>query len=192
VICQNVAVDHMVSENSKLQSAVRRLTEALNLSAQVICVLSLAFLFIALTANVVLRYAFGSGLSWAYDVHVIVFPWMIAGGVVLASVRGGHIAITLLRDALHARLARVLYILVCLIVALVAVTVIWSSFPVLKASQFQKIMALGGISQFWGYLSLVYAFGCITLISGLDILSIAMTGADLNKEMAPAAAHGGN
>lgn len=178
--------------NTKLQAAVIALTNLLGLSGQVICVVSLAFLFVALAANVVLRYAFGSGLAWAYDVHVIVFPWMIAGGIVLATTRGGHIAITLLRDAFSAPLARIVYICVCAIVVLISVTVLWSSMPVLRASQFQRIMALGGISQFWGYLSLVYAFGGIALASILDMLTVLSTGTNLSRDLVSEAPQGGN
>lgn len=174
----------MTTRNSKSQAAVIALTNLLGWSGQVICVVSLAFLFVALTVNVVLRYAFGSGLSWAYDVHVIVFPWMIAGGVVLATTRGGHIAITILRDALNLPPARMLYILVCFIVMVIAVAVLWSSIPVLRASQFQKIQALGGVSQFWGYLSLMYAFGGIALASLLDIFTVISTGTNVSRDLA--------
>lgn len=183
-------VDQMTQRNSKSQAAVIALTNLLGWSGQVICVVSLAFLFVALTVNVVLRYMFGSGLSWAYDVHVIVFPWMIAGGVVLATTHGGHIAITLLRHALNAPLARILYILVCMIVVVIAVTVLWSSMPVLRASQFQKIQALGGVSQFWGYLSLVYAFGGIALASVLDIVTVISTGTNVSRDLVPEAVQG--
>lgn len=182
----------MTQRNSKSQAVVIALANLLGWSGQVICVVSLAFLFVALTANVVLRYAFGSGLSWAYDVHVIVFPWMIAGGVVLATTHGGHIAITILRDALNAPLARILYIIVCFIVVVIAATVLWSSMPVLRASQFQKIQALGGVSQFWGYLSLVYAFGGIALASILDIFTVISTGSNVSRDLGPEAVQGEN
>lgn len=64
---------------------------------------TLSFTFCALLVNVVLRYAFGSGLAWAYEIHAILFPWLVAGGIAVASVRGWHISVDALIGILPTR-----------------------------------------------------------------------------------------
>jgi TRAP-type C4-dicarboxylate transport system permease small subunit len=58
-------------------------------------------------------------------------------------------------------------------ILVIAVSVLWSSQPILKASQFQRLSTLG-IKQIWGYSSLVYAFGGMALIAVLDVLRVLL------------------
>ncbi|MDO5371688.1 TRAP transporter small permease subunit, partial [Paracoccus sp. (in: a-proteobacteria)] len=75
-------------------SILRNIVSTLEMSGRLICVVTLVVLFIGLMANVILRYASGRGLDWAYDIHAILLPWLIAGGVVIATVQSRNIAIT--------------------------------------------------------------------------------------------------
>lgn len=146
-------------------------TGALDLSGRVLCALCLAILFAALLANVVLRYVAGSGLGWAYEIHAVVLPWLVGGGIVVAAVRGRHIAVTLLHDALGPVSARRLLLVIQIAVAAIAAGVFWSSLPILSAASHQRIPALG-ITRFWGYLSLAYAFAGMGLVAALDALRL--------------------
>ena len=69
------------------------MTFLLESSGKVIAVACLAFMFVALLTNVILRYAFDSGIPWAYEIHAVLLPWLVAGGLVIASARGRNIAI---------------------------------------------------------------------------------------------------
>jgi TRAP-type C4-dicarboxylate transport system permease small subunit len=155
-------------------SILRGTVSALETSGRLICAVTLTVLFIGLMANVILRYASGRGLDWAYDIHAILLPWMIAGGVVIATVHSRNIAITILPDLLSPAASRVLFILVSVLTLLISLFVVWSSFPIIKAAQYQRISALGGISQLWGYASLIYGFGGIALICLCDVIAALM------------------
>lgn len=157
---------------------LRGIVELLAMSGQLVCVVTLVVLFVGLLANVILRYAFGAGLDWAYDIHAILLPWMIAGGLVLGTIYNRNIAITILPDILSPRRRERLFLLVSLLTLVISVVVVWSSLPILRASQYQRITALGGISQFWGYASLVYGFGSVAIICICDLLA-GMTGRPL-------------
>jgi hypothetical protein len=63
------------------------ISSLLETSGKVIAALFLVIMFAALLADVVLRYAFASGMPWAYEIHAILLPWAVAGGVVVASGR---------------------------------------------------------------------------------------------------------
>ena len=147
------------------------LVRLLDWSGRVIAVACLAVMFVALLVNVVLRYLFGSGIAWAYEIHALLLPWLVGGGIVIAAAQGRNIAITLLPDSVGARPRRVMLIAVEAAILVISISVLWSSQPILKASQFQTLSTLG-ITQVWGYSSLVYAFAAMAVIAALDILRL--------------------
>ena len=153
---------------ARVARLARGLITALDLSGRVIAVACLSTMFAALLVNVVLRYAFGGGIAWAYEIHALLLPWLVAGGLVVASARGRNIAVTLLSDLLPPRTRLGLNLAIQAVVLLIAVNVLWSSQPIMRASQFQTLSTLG-IKQIWGYGSLLYAFAALALIAALEI-----------------------
>ena len=135
----------------------------------------LLIMFVALLVNVVLRYLFGSGIPWAYEIHAILFPWAVAGGVVIASAQGRNIAITILPDALSGAGKRAVLVAIDVAILVISVSVLWSSQPIIFASQFQTLSTLG-VAQIWGYTSLVYAFGLMAVLALLDGISLVVWG----------------
>lgn len=144
---------------------------ALEWSGKVIAAGALGFMFVALLVNVVLRYAFGSGIPWAYEIHALLLPWLVSGGIVIAAARSRNIAITLLPELAPRRALSVVLLTIEVAIVVIAVSVLWSSQPILKASTFQTLSTLG-IKQVWGYSSLVYAFASMSVIAVLNILRI--------------------
>jgi len=136
-------------------------------------VTTVTILFVALFTNIVLRYLFDRGITWAYEIPYVLFPWMVATGAVVATVRGRNIQVKLLVNVLPAALARVCRIAVNAIVVATSVLVIWTSMPFLKASTFMRL-AETGIPQVWGVSSLIYAFGMIALIAAMDIVLLVL------------------
>src|SRR4030095_15406168 len=61
---------------------------------------TLAVVFVILSANVVLRYISGTSLASASELPELMFPWMIMAGVVLAAQHGSHIAVVILTQKL--------------------------------------------------------------------------------------------
>ncbi|UOM32613.1 TRAP transporter small permease [Acuticoccus sp. I52.16.1] len=151
-------------------------TAALDAVSRVIVVTTLSTLFLALLVNVVLRYAFGSGIAWAYEIHAVLLPWLVAAGIVIASARSRQITVSLLPDALSPGAVRGLLVVTSVIVLAISVSVVWTSQPILKASQFQRLSTLG-ITQVWGYSSLVYAFAGVAVIMVMDIIRLLGAGA---------------
>lgn len=148
------------------------------ISAVIMCT-TLVSMFAALLVNVILRYVFGAGLVWAYEIHAILFPWLIAGGVVMATARGSNIAVTLISDVLSGLAKRIVVILVDIAVLVVAVQVVWTARPIIRAAGFQRLAELG-VSQWWGYQSLNYAFGGIAILSVLALVR-HLTGEPLSQ-----------
>ena len=63
---------------------------------------TLSVVFLILSANVGLRYAAGTSISWASELPELLFPWIIMAGVVLAAQHGSHIAVVMLTQKLGA------------------------------------------------------------------------------------------
>jgi TRAP-type C4-dicarboxylate transport system permease small subunit len=133
-------------------------------------------MFAALFTNVVLRYALGSGIAWAYEIHALLLPWLVAGGLVVATARSGNIAVTILPGLLPDAGRRALEVAVQVAILTISVSVLWTSQPILRASQFQTLSTLG-ITQIWGYSSLVFAFGAMAILAAATILRV-LTGDD--------------
>lgn len=92
----------------------------------------------------------------------------------MAAARGRNIAISLLPDMIGAKGRRWLFILVNLIILVIALSVLWTSQPILKVTQFQRLSTLG-IKQIWGYSSLIYAFGAMAIIALVEVLRAVLT-----------------
>jgi TRAP-type C4-dicarboxylate transport system permease small subunit len=69
--------------------------------------LALAVMVVLVFGNVVLRYAFDSGLAWAEEVARLMFVWLIFLGAILALRHHAHIGVEMLQQRLprKARLA---------------------------------------------------------------------------------------
>lgn len=166
-----VSIKHneVLQPMSRLLGILQSLNAVINWTGIVIVVFTISSMFLALFVNVVLRYAFGSGIAWAYEIHNILFPWLVAGGAVMATVKGSNIAVMALVDILPAGLRKVISILVNGFVAALCVVIVYTSIPIVKAAKFSHL-AETGISQMYGYWSLLYAFSAIAIISALYVI----------------------
>ncbi len=148
---------------------------AIDWSGRIVAVACLAVMFALLFVNVVLRYTLSDGIAWAYEIHAVLLPWLVAGGVVAAAAQGRNIRVSILPGLLGETARRWLSIAVHLAVAVICITVLWSSQPILKASQFQSLATLG-IKQVWGYASLLFAFGGMGLIALVETARLLFGG----------------
>jgi len=165
-------------------TACRWVTRWLDLSARAIAVAALAVMFALLFMNVVLRYIFTTGIPMAYEIHAVLLPWLVAGGLVVAAANNRNIAVTLFPDLVAPRLRRWIYLAVQVALLVIALAVIWTGQPILRASAFQSLSTLG-IKQIWGYASLPYSFACIALVAICDLLRLILRDDVLDNATAP-------
>lgn len=146
---------------------------AINWSGAAITIATLSFMFFAILCNVILRYFFDSGITWAYEIPAILFPWTVAGGVVMATAQGRHIAVEAITIALPERLRWLLAIAINLFTCATSVGVVYYSLPIVKASQWSRL-AETGIPQIYGYSSMIYAFSMVAILCLLTTLEFLM------------------
>lgn len=157
----------------QVRRTTANLTYIIHLSGAAIVVVTLVAMFGAVLSNVFLRYVFGSGLTWAYELPAILFPWSVAGGLVMASAQGRNITVDMLALALPDGLRRALAIAVNLFVSFTSAAVAYYSMPVIEASRFSRL-AETGIPQIYGYSSLLYAFSMIAVLGLMASLEYAL------------------
>jgi TRAP-type C4-dicarboxylate transport system permease small subunit len=81
---------------------LRLIDWAIGVACRGVLYLTLAVVFVILSANVGLRYVAGTSLASASELPELLFPWMIMAGVVLAAQHGSHIAVVILTQKLGA------------------------------------------------------------------------------------------
>ncbi|MBL4916430.1 TRAP transporter small permease [Tabrizicola sp. DMG-N-6] len=141
-------------------------------------------MFTLLLLNVVLRYIFTTGIPMAYEIHAVLLPWLVAGGLVVAAAQNRNIAVTLLPDLVSPEFRRWIFIAVQVVLLIIAVAIVWTGQPILRASTFQSLSTLG-VKQVWGYASLPYSFACVAVIALCDLLRLFLRDETLENGTAP-------
>jgi TRAP-type transport system small permease protein len=144
-------------------------------------------IFCILCANTLLRYATGSSLQWANEVPELLFPWLVMAGVVLASLHGGHITTTFLRDKLPPAGARALTVLGWLVVAGLYFTLCVATWRMLDIVHDEKSPILGvpGSITYGSVMVGMFALACLALRSAWRAFRAQNTcGADSNAGIA--------
>jgi len=100
--------------------------------------LSTTVIFAILVANTALRYLMGSSLGWANELPELLFPWLVMAGVVLASLRGAHIATVFLMESVPDGVRRVVGVGGWLAVAAMYATLSWATYRMLDIVHDEK------------------------------------------------------
>lgn len=98
----------------------------------------LALMTVILFSQVVARYVFSSGLSWAEEMVRYLCVWMIFLGASCATKNGSQIAVTALEEALPSAPRKILTIFQHIIVAIYTVLVTWIGYLALHFASMQS------------------------------------------------------
>lgn len=162
--------------NGKADPAVLRVANAVGLVLDRIAVLiatsAVVVIFLALMAEVVVRYFTSAGLGWPNEVPNVLFPWLIMGGIVIGAHRGAHIAAEFIRAFLSPPQLRVLLVGIHLLVAAVFAALAWLSLGVISITKTQ-VFPITGLGQSWAYTSMLFGFGGIAIASLVNAVRVA-------------------
>jgi len=146
-------------------------------SATIIVVGTLSSLFLAILVNVILRYGFNRGIMWAYEIPSILFPWMVIAGAVMAAQAGRHIAVELLINTIPRSVRKWVLVLANVVIMIFCFLVAWAGFPMIDASR-ESYLAVTGISEAWGYSSLVYGYLMMAVTAATTIYQVLFAPAE--------------
>lgn len=150
--------------------------------AEVLLVLLLAGMVVMVFANVVLRYAFNSGLNISEEMSRYFFVWLTFIGAVLAHREYAHVGVETFVRLLGPTGQRICLILSNGIILLCAVVLFWGTW---KQHQINASMtaAVVGISMIWVF-GITYFTGAAIAAISLVRLIRAITGTTTAEEMA--------
>lgn len=159
----------------------------LDTAAVVVALGSIVAMFLALMADVVVRYMTTRGLGWPAEVPNLLFPWLIMGGIVIGAHRSAHIAVTAMIEALSLPRARVLgaAIQVLLIGVFTALAIV--SLQVIAVTG-QQVFPITRIPQLWAYSAMTFGCAGIALAAVVNLVRVLCV-EDPRKLMPPAPEH---
>lgn len=162
-------------------AAADRIDRVVALVCRFVILATMIILLAVLGANVVARYALATGaFSWSLEIPELLFPWMIAAGVALATQQGAHIAVDILPAALGRGGKLVLLVAINLLVAAtyIVLAVVMTQLAGVAAIEQTPIF---GLSRRYGFDALT--FGAV--LTSLSCLIIAARVLLVGPEAAP-------
>lgn len=131
-----------------------------------------------LFANVIARYALATGgFDWAQELPERLFPWFIAGGVVLAAQAGGHMAVEWLLMRLGRSWRRALLFAGHALVIAAYCLLIVEALRVADIASIERSPVLG-LSNSHGYWAVALTAALIALTTLMSTLRMIATGRD--------------
>ena len=140
-----------------LTQLVRWVDSAIVGISVVAVIAALVAMFVALMAEVVVRYLTNQGMGWPSEIPNILFPWLVMGGIVLAAQRGQHIAVTAIQGWIGRGGNRALLMAHQLLIAATFFYLAWVGLDVVEITG-SEVYPVTGLSARWAYLSMIAGF----------------------------------
>lgn len=127
-------------------------------------VLLIALMFAMVLGNVILRYAFNSGIEYSEELSRFAFVWLTFIGAVAVAKDGAHLNVEILVGAVSERVRILLLIASDLIILLCAILLVWGTWQSLgiNASNYSPIT---GLSYAWIYGIGLFSGGIIGVLT---------------------------
>jgi TRAP-type C4-dicarboxylate transport system permease small subunit len=144
-------------EAGRPASPVEWIDKTITLAATTISIAALVTMFLALCAEVVVRYVTKTSLGWPAELPNFMFPWLVMSGIVLAAQHGAHISVTILLGKIHRSGQRSLLLGMQVVIALAFFYLTWIGLDVLEITG-SEVYPVTGVSARWAYLALISGF----------------------------------
>lgn len=151
---------------TKPLNLVRRLIDWL---ARFVVLATTIIIGLTLMAGVIVRYVLSSSLAWSAELPLILFPWLVMGGIVMAAVQHEHLGVDYVIRQLPAKAQRIIAVAMQALIAVTMTTLIVQSQPILQFMQYQTTPVLGW-SATVAFYSLPAGALCLTVLSILDVI----------------------
>jgi TRAP-type transport system small permease protein len=163
-----------VREAGHPASPVEWVDKLITLAATVISLTALVSMFLALCAEVVVRYVTESSLGWPAELPNFMFPWLVMSGIVLAAQHGAHISVTLVLGKLARRAQRFLLLAMQVVVALAFFYLAWIGLDVIEITG-SEVYPITGVSARWAYLALIVGFAGVGVTAITTFVRLLLT-----------------
>ncbi len=126
---------------------------------------------VTLMAGVLMRYFLGSSLAWGSELPVMLFPWLVMAGVVMAAARHQHLGVDFFVRKVSPGVARVIMSLVQVFIIVLMAVLSDQSRSLLMFLQYQTSPVLGWPAS-WAFYSLPVGAGGVLLLAIIDLIGL--------------------
>ncbi|MFT4013518.1 MAG: TRAP transporter small permease subunit [Paracoccus sp. (in: a-proteobacteria)] len=132
-------------------------------------------LLLLLFANVVARYAVGSGLSFAQELPERLFPLFIVAGIALGAQRGAHMAVEAIPELFNRRGKQAMHVLaqLCVIVSNAVVVVVAVKVANISAIDLSPVL---GLPASYSYFALAAGSAAVIVVTVAIIIRLIVIG----------------
>lgn len=173
----------------KLLTSLDRLARAIEAGIEVFCKIVLtavgASLLGVLVLNVFVRYVLHGSVESASELPTLLFPWFVMGGLVLAAVRGNHVAMQLTMHRLPAGGRRVLSGLIHGLSAAVFAMLAWHSIENTTIAH-DEVSTILHVPGSVGYAALTIAFALLSVCAVTAFVRFGLCAEPVAVDMASA------
>ncbi|WP_261133576.1 TRAP transporter small permease [Bacillus sp. Marseille-Q3570] len=135
------------------------LVKIINQTLNILIALALTFMAVLVFGNVVLRYAFNSGITWSEEMSRFLFVWLVFLGAIAAFKDNMHLGMDLITNLLPKPLKKIVFVLSNMLV----LYVLWLLF---NGSLRMTLLNMGSLAPATKLpLGFVYGVGVITSVS---------------------------
>lgn len=168
-----------------LDLAARKTEAAIEYFCKSVLLLSGFGLLAVLVVNVFVRYVIEGSMDAASELPTLLFPWFVMGGIVLAAVRGNHVAMQLTMHALPSGGRRALSFLIHGLSGVVFAVLTWHAVDntVIAHDEVSTILHVPGSV---GYAALTIAFFMLALCAVTAFVRFGICAAPVNVDLASA------
>jgi TRAP-type C4-dicarboxylate transport system permease small subunit len=150
---------------------------------QGVLVLTGGVLLVVLAMNVLVRYVFEGSMGALSEIPALVFPWFVMGGVVLAALRGQHVAMQLTLHSLPPLPRRLLAVFIHALSALVFLMLAWYAIENTQIAHDEQSTILR-VPGSVGYSAVLLAFLLVGVSSLTAMLRYGLAGEEVIVDMA--------
>lgn len=129
-----------------------------NRAIDVMTILSLLIMVILVFTNVVMRYAFDSGLAWSEEISRVAFVWVVFLGIIIGNREEEHLKVDTFISNLKGKFKRIHSIYVLLITSIIL------TFITLGGSQLIELTHKQGLPSTGLPTSIIYSAGVLASI----------------------------
>jgi len=134
-----------------------------------------------LMAGVISRYVFSNSLSWSAELPLILFPWLVLAGIVMAAVRQEHLGVDYVVRKFSPGLQKLVAIVMEFLIAATMGMLAFQSQFILQFLQYQTTPVLGW-SAAWAFYSLPAGAICLLLLSLIRVADLCFAHGGAKKQ----------
>ncbi|KKX25684.1 TRAP transporter small permease subunit [Rhizobium sp. LC145] len=170
---------------SRIYSAVDAVAGAIVAFSRLVIIVSGIALTVVTTANVLFRYLSASGgLSFAQELPMLIFPWFIIAGIVIAAHAGGHMAVEWLYDKLDGKARKAALILANTISVVAFLTLAYQATVVAEIAGAERSPVLQ-LPNSIGYYSLSIGAVLVSIVTIAATTRVLRLGWDYRLQIKP-------